>query len=336
MKRLLQNFYLALTTCERRFFDVFRFLVYRPRARVISVGNLSMGGTGKTPVLFEMIEELRHQHQVCVLSRGYRSPWERSFYHLQGTGPHPDGLTDEALLLNHRFPQVPVLLGKNRHHAAIVGEQRFQPDVILLDDGFQYRRLRKDVELLLWDAMSDPDEAQLLPVGRLREPVSRLLSAHAILLTRCESVSESKIIFWQKWLDEKAPGVPVIRIKTSCEGLFDQHGNRLSSAETRTDILAFSAIGRPESFYAQLEQLGCRIGERIEFRDHHRFSDVELHELGRKALAKKLRPVCTEKDFCKIRPEMAAALKPGVLKIRTLPVSQRSFTAELAAAGIRL
>ncbi|PKL50500.1 MAG: tetraacyldisaccharide 4'-kinase [Candidatus Riflebacteria bacterium HGW-Riflebacteria-2] len=336
MKKLLQNVYLALTTCERRFFEVFSFLVYRPQARVISVGNLSMGGTGKTPVLFEIIEELRQSHNVCVLSRGYRSPWERSFYHLQGKGSHPDGLTDEALLLNRRFPQIPVLLGKNRHHAAIVGEQRVKPDIFLLDDGFQYRRLRKDVELLLWDAMSDPTEAQLLPAGRLREPLSRLRDAQAVLLTRCESVSEDKIAFWKKWLSEKAPGVPVIMVQTRCYGLFDCHDNRLPLVESQAEFMAFSAIGRPESFYAQLEQIGCRIGDRVEFRDHHRFSDSELVELGRKATEKKLRPVCTEKDFCKISPEIAEKLNISVLKIRTLPVSQRSFTAELAAVGILL
>ncbi len=336
MMKLLQNLYLALTTCERRFFETFSFLVYRPRARVISVGNLSMGGTGKTPVLFELIEEMHQTHKVCILSRGYRSHWERSFYHLHGEGPHPAGLTDEALLLNRRFPHIPVLLGKNRHHAAIVGEQRLRPDVFLLDDGFQYRRLRKDVELLLWDTMSEPDEAQLLPAGRMREPVSRLRAAHAILLTRCESVQEDKIIFWQKWLSEKAPGVPFIRVKTTCDGLFGHHGNRLSAAETKADFMAFSAIGRPESFYAQLEQIGGRIGERVEFRDHHRFSDTELQELGRRAVDKKLRLVCTEKDFCKISPEMADKLKPVVLKIRTQPASLRSFTAELAVAGVRL
>lgn len=336
MKNLLQSIYHALTFSERRFFEIFSFLIYRPRARVISVGNLSMGGTGKTPVLFELLEELRHNHKICVLSRGYRSPWERSFYHLQGKGPHPAGLTDEALLLNRRFPEIPVLLGKNRHHAAIVAEQRLRPDIILLDDGFQYRRLRKDVELLLWDAMSDPDEAQLLPAGRLREPVTRLREADAVLLTRCESADRDKMDFWQKWLGEIAPEVAIIRVNTRCDGLYDHHGNRLTVTEATAGFMAFSAIGRPASFYAQLEQLGCRIGERVEFRDHHRFSDAELHELGRKALDKKLRPVCTEKDVCKISPETAEKLKLSVLKIRTLPVSQRSFTTELAAAGIRL
>ncbi|KAF1079337.1 MAG: Tetraacyldisaccharide 4'-kinase [Candidatus Rifleibacterium amylolyticum] len=336
MKQLLQKVYLALTTCERRFFEIFSFLVYRPRARVISVGNLSMGGTGKTPVLFELIEELRHSQKLCVLSRGYRSRWERSFYQLQGDGPHPAGLTDEALLLNRRFPSIPVLLGKNRHHAAIIGEQRLKPDIFLLDDGFQYRRLRKDIEILLWDAMSEPEEAQLLPAGRLREPISRLLSADAILLTRCETVSEDKIVFWQKWLNERAPGLPVIRVSTRSEGLFDHLGRRLSVTADTAEFLAFSAIGRPAAFYAQLEHAGCRIGERVEFRDHHCFSEAELDELGRKASEKNLRLVCTEKDFCKISPETAEKLGLSVLRIRTLPASQRSFTTELAAAGIRL
>ena len=336
MKKLLQSVYLLLTTCERRFFEIFSFLVYRARARVISVGNLSMGGTGKTPVLFELISELHQRSSICVLSRGYRSQWERSFYHLQGTGPHPKGLTDEALLLNRRFPQIPVLLGKNRHHAAIVGEQRLSPDIFLLDDGFQYRRLHKDVELLLWDAMSDPQEAQLVPSGRLREPILRLHQADVILLTRCESVAQDKIDFWLHWLDKQAPGVPVIQVKTLCDGLFDHNGARLPESEVRADYLAFSAIGRPDSFYAQLATLGCRLDDRVEFRDHHCFSDKELQKLGQQAKDKKLKLVCTEKDFCKISPQLAAALDLRVLKIRTIPVSQRSFTAELSALGIRL
>jgi tetraacyldisaccharide 4'-kinase len=336
MKRLLQAIYLALTTIERRFFAIFNFLVYRPKARVISVGNLSMGGTGKTPVLFELISELQQRYKLCVLSRGYKSPWERSFYHLHGKGPHPVGLTDEALLLNRRFPDIPLLLGKNRHHAAIIGEQRLSPEIFLLDDGFQYRRLRKDVELLLWDAMSETAEAQLLPAGRLREPAFRLQQADAILLTRCESVSQNKIDFWLDWLSKQAPSVPVIPVKTQSDGLFDHLGNRLPEDQTRVDYLAFSAIGRPASFYAQLADLGCRVEEKVEYRDHHYFSTSELQKLKQMGKNKNHRLVCTEKDFCKISSQIAAEIDLHILKIRTVPLSGRSFIAELAAQGIRL
>ncbi len=334
MLRSLTKIYGCLTAAERIFFATFDFLKYRPRARVISVGNLSMGGTGKTPVLFELLEELK-RHRCCVLSRGYRSPWERSFYHLQGRGPHPSELTDEALLLNARFPEVPVFLGKNRHHAAIIAEKRFKPELMLLDDGFQYRRLHKDVDLVLFDAMADFSEAQLIPAGRLREPAWRLRQARAILLTRCETASAGKQAEWLGWLKQQAPAVPVIRVNTLCDGLYDWCGNKIAAGKEER-FLAFSAVGRPAGFYSQLRSLGLNPAETAEFRDHHRFTAAELQTLATKAAQNNLRPVCTEKDFCKIPPETARQMRILTLRIRTLPVSGQTFIAELAAHGIRL
>lgn len=335
MKSLLTGLYGFLTGLERNFFAALPFLSYRPAARVISIGNLSMGGTGKTPVLFELLAELNNA-DVCVLSRGYRSPWERSFYLLLGNGPHPSELTDEALLLNSRFPQVPLLLGKNRHHSAIVAEKRFKPGIILLDDGFQYRRLRKDINLVLWDAMADVEEARLIPAGRLREPVWRLNQASAILLTRCESCSETRILDWQHWLNQRAPGVPVIRVKTICDGIYDHTGQRLTAQPSAKRYFVFSAIGRPASFYRQLECVGCNIGGKAEFRDHHRFSAEELADLGRKATAKNLQLICTEKDFCKIPSAVAARLNIHTLRIRTVPASGLTFIDELQRNGIAI
>ncbi len=272
---ILAKIYSKLSYIERIFFEFFHFLKYRPKAKVISIGNLSMGGTGKTPVLFEIIEELQNNHpnlKLMVLTRGYRCPWEKSFYELYGSGEHPFELTDEALMLNKRFPGIPVMVGKNRHHAAIIGEMRYHPDIILLDDGFQYRRLYKDFDFILWDAMSTPDEAKPIPDGRLREPIERLKQANVILLTRCESASDKQIEYWQKWLHEKAPNVPIVKTKTCCEGIF-KHDGKPANLDKNTGLFAFSAIGRPESFYEQLKQLGYNIISKKEFRDHHRFSD---------------------------------------------------------------
>ncbi len=334
MLAYLTKIYGSLTAAERIFFAIFDFLKYRPQARVISVGNLSMGGTGKTPVLFELLDELK-QHRCCVLSRGYRSPWERSFYHLQGRGPHPSELTDEALLLNSRFPEVPIFLGKNRHHAAIIAEKRFKPELMLLDDGFQYRRLHKDIDLVLFDAMADFSEAQLIPAGRLREPAWRLRQAQAVLLTRCETVSAEKQAEWLNWLKQQAPKVPVIRVQTLCDGLYDWCGNRIDAGKEER-FLAFSAIGRPAGFYSQLRSLGLNLVDNAEFRDHHRFTAAELQTLAAKAAQSNLRLVCTEKDFCKISPEIAEQMRVLTLRIRTLPVSGQTFTSELAAHGIKL
>ena len=328
---ILSDIYCTLTTLEREFFEAFDFLKYRTKAKVLSIGNLSMGGTGKTPVLFKILQELRTQKpdlKLMVLTRGYRCPWENSFYELYGSGEHPFELTDEALMLNKRFPQIPVLVGKNRHHAAIIGEMNYQPDLILLDDGFQYRRLYKDFDIILWDSMSTPEEAQLIPSGRLREPVERLKEAKAILLTRCESASKEQIEYWLKWLEEKAPGIPIIKTHTICEGLF-KHNGEPANIDKNAGLLAFSAIGRPESFYAQLEQCGYQISARKEFRDHHRFSDSDLEELIKEASKKNLTLVCTEKDAIKIKSEMAEKMDLKVLRIKSEPLSGKDFLNEL-------
>lgn len=334
MRSLLTHLYLGLTGLEREFFKLFRFLTYRPAARVIAIGNLTMGGTGKTPVLFELMSELKH-HDLCVLTRGYRSPWERSFYHLVGKGPHPAEMTDEALLLNSRFPETPVLVGKNRHHSAIMAELMLKPELLLLDDGFQYRRLAKDLNLVLWDALADESEARPIPLGRMREPVWRLNEADAILLTRCESAGNEKIAFWRQWLSANAPGKPIIAVKTVCDGLLDHTGQKVDS-EMLYPCLAFSAIGRPESFYNQLRSMGYQIDATLEFRDHHRFTADDLQKIFSTAQIKKLTVICTEKDACKIPAADAEKLQLHVLRIRTIPVSGRSFTEELRDHGIMI
>jgi len=336
MLKTLTNVYACLTGLERLFFKTFSFLVFRPRAKVISIGNLSMGGTGKTPVLAELLKELSN-HRICVLTRGYRSPYERSFYNLIGPGPHPEKITDEAMLINSRFPDVPQLIGKNRHHSARMAELMYSPEIILLDDGFQYRRLDKDLNIILWDALSKPEEAALIPSGRLREPLWRLNDADIILLTRCESAPADQIVFWNRWLAERAPTKPVIELKTICEGVFDNNGCRLEQdAVSSGSFLAFSAIGRPESFYRQLESLGLQVAEKIEFRDHHRFTVTDITRIAELAQKKELQIICTEKDACKISDKDAARLQLKILRIRIQPSSGNSFIEEFARSGVRL
>lgn len=328
---ILAKIYSTLSYLERKFFDTFYFLKHRTKAKVISIGNLSMGGTGKTPVLFEIIKELQEKHpnlQLMVLTRGYRSPWEKSFYELYGTGEHPFELTDEALMLNKRFPNIPVMVGKNRHHSSIIGEMHYKPDLILLDDGFQYRRLYKDFDYLLWDAMSKPEEAQIIPSGRLREPIERLRQANIILLTRCESASEKQIVFWENWLSQKAPNIPIIKTKTICEGVFKYSG-KPSNISKETELLAFSAIGNPNSFYEQLKQSNYKIASKKEFRDHHRFTDNDLEKLIKEAQKSNLSLICTEKDAIKIKAEYAEKMDLNILRIKTLSVSNKDFISVL-------
>lgn len=328
--KILQKIYLILTTTERFFFKVFSFLVHKPKATVISIGNLSMGGTGKTPVLFELLENIQNK-RVAVISRGYKSPWERSFYLLRGNRNQPADMTDEALLFNRKYPEIPIFLGKNRHHSSIMAEKLSYYDYIILDDGFQYRRLKKDINIVLWDSTTKIEDAKLLPQGRLREPIERLKDSTVILLTRCEISSEETVNLWVNWLTEKSNGKPVIKLQTVFDGFIDALGHK---HEIESDCLAFAAIGNPDSFFTQLSHQNINIIEKKVFQDHHKFTLHELEYVVNQASKKSLQIICTEKDLIKIPTQFALKHRILAMKIRSVPLSQNSLLAELQKSNI--
>lgn len=322
--------YGGLAALERGFFDAFPFLVRRPAATVVSIGNLSVGGTGKTPLLLELLADPARPAAAAVLTRGYRSPWERGFYLLRGPGPHPAGLTDEALLVNAAFPDVPLLLGKNRAHTAAMAERWFHPRLLLLDDGFQYRRLRHDRDLVLWDATMDPADARLLPLGRLREPPARLAAATALLLTRCETATPAQVDGWRRRLHGWAPGVPQLELATVPTGWTDPHGRSVPLGEGPRQAVAFAALANPLPFFSLLERLGCLTVDRHPFRDHDRLPADTLATLARQAATTQAVLACTEKDRVKIDP--AAAARLGVW---TLVTRLRTAAGEPVPAALR-
>lgn len=324
---MLQHLYLLLNQAERKFFNTFDFLNHKSCSKVISIGNLTTGGTGKTPVLIELLEELSEK-KVCVITRGYKSKYEKSFYILKGQHPRSSDFTDETILVNEKFPEVPVLIGKNRHHSTIMAEKIFTPQYILLDDGFQYRRLSKDKNLLLWDSMSNEADIRLLPFGRLREPVDLACNADKILLTRCEDDSENSNNlknYWKSFFSNLVGLEKIIELKTECAGIFDHSGQPIN--DLKGDCIALSAIGKPGSFYRQLEKAGLYPQLKLEYRDHHYFKKVELEEVIKKS--DKLPIVCTEKDMVKIDKTFARKNNIMFLRIRVRPVSGRSLFEEL-------
>ncbi|MGM0600335.1 MAG: tetraacyldisaccharide 4'-kinase [Candidatus Rifleibacteriota bacterium] len=332
MRRLLQPLqfiYRSATSLDYLFFKTFNFLKYRPEAKVISIGNLTTGGTGKTPVLFELCKELS-SYNLCVLTRGYRSKYENSFYLLQGNNKQTENITDEALLFNKKFPNIPLLLGKRRHLSARFADNKFQPDYILLDDGFQYRRLHKDINLVLWDSLSTNSDTELIPGGKLREPLERLKDAHAILLTRCESSTAEQQQYWQKILEKFAPGTKIIKIQSFFAGLYDFSNKKLKPENLPADCIAFSAIGKPESFEKQLERAEIKVIKHVRFRDHHCYTNSELQDLLKLKQNHNTALICTEKDRVKITDAMAKELNLMTFAIKTRPISGSTLLEELA------
>jgi len=246
---------------------------------VISVGNLTVGGTGKTPMVIWLAERLLAQGlRVGILSRGYK-----------GSG----GTSDEIELMKLRL---------NNRVAFGVGPDRFEQgrrieasaDVFLLDDGFQHRQLSRDVDILLIDAARSLGKEVMLPTGRLREPVSAMSRADFLLFTRTETVPGTMEAI------TKLQQYPVFSAATQLVG-FRLLGERIQFVPADEidagPFYAFCGIGNPRAFFLNLQNWGIAVAGKCEFGDHHRYDERDVRELlaaARRMGARAL--VTTEKD----------------------------------------
>jgi tetraacyldisaccharide 4'-kinase len=260
-------------------------------APVISVGNLSVGGTGKTPMVALIVRELiaRGIHSG-VLSRGYRSDH--------------GGANDEARLLAELLPDVPHVQDKQRARGGRRLIDEHAVDAIVVDDGFQHRGLARDLDIVLIDATrpwglpsTDRGEVRaLLPRGLLRESPFAAARAHALVVTRADQVAAPVLERLVSELNRITPGVPVLTAAHRPVGLRDFFGERRELRRVSgIDVDLVSGIGNPDAFRATLEQLGARIREERRFPDHHAFDADDVRGLAGPI-------VCTSKDAVKLRP----------------------------------
>lgn len=267
----------------------------RVRVPVLSIGNLSAGGTGKTPLAIWLVRELQRRGlRPGLLSRGYRA--------LDGGG------NDEARLLAQACPGVPHVQDRKRARGARELLAR-GVDVVLLDDGFQHRKLARSQDWVLIDALRpwglprDPQSGEsvraLLPRGLLREPLSSLRRADAIWITRCDAVPAEWLAQLETELEAAAPGIARVHCVHRPRRLIDEQGREadLASLRGRAVRLA-SAIGNPEAFEHSVRSLSARIESHARFPDHHAWTQSEARAL----LHPDLPLVVTEKDAVKLVP----------------------------------
>ncbi len=286
----------------------------RLSCRVISVGNLTVGGTGKTPVVIWLVESLLARGlRVGVLSRGYKRKRGEEFLLVSdGTtvlaGPAEAG--DEPHLIARRCPKAIVAVGADRYKLGRWVQDRFPQgqgqgiDCFVLDDGFQHLALHRDVDLLLVDASDQKGLETLLPAGRLREPLSAAARATALLLTRADQTEDLRSVLA---LLEAATGrrdEPIL-VRFLAEGFVDvlsgmTHG--IGWAQGRR-VLAFSGIGNNASFRRTVAGLGVALLDEVVFRDHHVYQARDLalvRERARRCAAEAI--LTTEKDAGKVAP----------------------------------
>lgn len=253
----------------------------RLKATVISVGNLTVGGTGKTPMVIWLAEKfLAEGKRVAILSRGYHGA---------------NGTSDEVELMKFRLQsRVSFGVGKNRFAEGRLLESQQPIDVFLLDDGYQHLQLARDLDILLMDASRPLAGESLLPAGRLREPLSAMARANLLVFTRTETVPGTMAAI------QKLQHYPVFAAATQILG-FRRLGGEialLSSAEIGAGpFLAFCGLGNPEAFFRDLGNWGLAVCGQVTFPDHHRYSDRDVLQIGKAAKRAGANAfVTTEKD----------------------------------------
>jgi len=290
---------------------------------VISVGNLTVGGTGKTPVVIDLVERLTAQGiRVAVLSRGYRRRSHAPQVLVSDgrqvlAGPEEAG--DEPYLIAHRCPRAVVAVGANRHALGRWVLSRLPVDCFLLDDGFQHLQLHRDVNLLLLDATDLAGIQAALPIGRLREPLTAAARADALLITR---VADEQAVEPIRRLLLRACGSlpPSIPVGFPAEEFQRVGGNERRPLDTfhgRSAFL-FSGIGNAESFPALVARLGVTVAATLAFPDHVHYTDAMLETI--RARAKQCKAdllVTTEKDAGKVAPFLHADDFCWAVRLRT-------------------
>ena len=305
----LSRIYGAVSATRNHLYDRGRLPIHHLRGPVVSVGNLSTGGAGKTPFVILLGEQLKAREvPFDILSRGYG----RAARGVRSVDPGgtANEFGDEPVLLARRLG-VPVFVGESRYAAGLAAEKKFGPRLHLLDDGFQHRSLARDFDIVLLSSHDIQD--RLLPVGRLREPLSSLMRANAVVLTNKPRISKTRTT-------EVATRTHASSAAESKQLIWHVgRGVRLENPPPRP--IVFCGIARPQIFLEQLRQAGVEPAAEIFYRDHHSYKEPDVRDLlNLRAQHSAGGFITTEKD----------AINLGAYAAKLQPLSMAAVTMEFA------
>ncbi len=269
---------------------------------VISIGNITTGGTGKTPLVIWLCKFLQRKQMPCaVLTRGYKTHTEEQSL-----------IANEPAILANSCPQAEVMVNPDRITAAAEAVNKFGAKVLVMDDGFQHRRLNRDLDIVTIDATTPFGHGNMLPAGLLREPSTSLKRADAVVLTRCDQVSGIELMELEEELKLINPNTVIARSVHAPVYANSAKQDQISLDELKNKkIFAFCGIGNPEAFFATINTLGANLVDSRAYNDHHQYTDNCLADICHQAKISKADLVLTtQKDwFSSPLSEMADA--PG-------------------------
>jgi len=274
---------------------------HRVNAAVVSIGNITTGGTGKTPLviwLYNKITQnskLKTQNCKCaILTRGYKATQNSKF--------KTQNYSDEPAILTKSCPEAKVIVNPNRVTGATEAVNKWGAKILIMDDGFQHRRLGRDLDIVTIDAMCPFGYGKVLPAGLLREPVTALKRADAVVVTRCDQTTAAELAQLEEKLQLINADMPIAR-SIHAPVCAKSLGHKKISIDELKDkkIFAFCGIGNPNAFSGTIRKLGLNLAGSRVYNDHHRYTDNDIADIYEEAgyLGADL-ILTTQKDWSKI------------------------------------
>ena len=260
-------------------YDLGIFSVYQPPVKVISIGNISTGGTGKTPFAEFLIQYFQHHHQkVAYLSRGYGRNTKGFYWVDQGQG---DGITfgDEALQVATKFPEVPVAVCESRAEGIPTILSSYPGHLIILDDAFQHRKVSRDLDIIMIDANRLPVDDFLLPAGNLREPLQGIKRAHVLVINKWETTAQLDMI-QQKLKKYKVPQIFIRSGHQEVKMFYPHIFHPPRAMEEIEEAVIFSGLGNNPHFLRQLQIGGLKVKKHFFFPDHYQYLERDIRKIA--------------------------------------------------------
>ena len=293
------------------FYNFNFFISHKVNSKVISVGNITLGGTGKTPAVIFLASLLtKIGKKVAILSRGYGRETKGLLLVSRGDGLRCQwkDCGDEPYMMSEKLPNLPIVVDENRYRGSLYLENNFDLDIIILDDGFQHRSLHRDLDIVLIDGEDNLNDHKLLPYGILREPWNSIKRASAIMVTKKKPGPLLK-----RRIEEIS--LPSIETRFSPVLRYSDKNTEVKKVKDKCVYLV-SGLGNPKFFKKTVEHMGFKICGTKEFRDHYNYKQddiLRLRTLARESGASIV--LTTEKDWLKIK-ELRPQVLFGIIDIK--------------------
>jgi tetraacyldisaccharide 4'-kinase len=273
--------------------------------KVISIGNITLGGTGKTPAVIRLAEEAAKRGlKPCILTRGYKGKAKATCFVSKGDGPvlGVDDAGDEAYLMAGKLKGIPVVKGSKRYEAGLfaLNNLEYKPSLMILDDGFQHIALERDIDVVLIDGTNPFGNEKLFPEGILREPLYALKRVEFAIITKSDQAGEDTLADIKSKLETINHDMPVYMASHKPSGLINMSGDtkELDYLANRK-VFAFAGIANTEYFESTIKTCGAEIAGFHKYRDHHLYSVKDMDKLKQDAAG--LDIITTEKDLVKLK-----------------------------------